>query len=268
MKLLPLVTLLALSLATLPSMTHASRTPAERDFQIVEREKSKETGKSQYYLRTLSGTERTNNSLNRLSMLSEDQRNYPTPSSGCGPTSMLNILVWYEKYGLIEPTFRDADANSYKFKLFREIDSRLTTQSGTTRSKETGVNNMDVAIVMDTMVRERSEGAIRIHTDTIEAPLKLKDLTDTMQNFRSGYLIVTPKDRKTGKLYTDHAATLIRADRSGYVTLATWGTLYRGLLKKRADGQWFIPQDPTHMELKVHGMARFIPFRPIAPEGQ
>jgi len=268
MKRHPLLTLLALCLTALPSIASASRTPVEQDFQIVEREKNQDTGKYQFYLRALRGTERSNNSLNRLSMLSENQQDYPTPSSGCGPTAMLNILVWYEKYGLIEPSFRDADANSYKFKLFREIDSRLTQQAGTARTEEGGVNNMDAAMVMDAIVRERSDNTVRIHTDTIEAPLKLKDLTDTMQNFRSGYLIVTPKERETGKLRSDHAATLIRADRSGYVTLATWGKLYRGLLRKRADGQWFIPQDPTHMELKVHGLTRFIPFRPTAPAGQ
>ena len=268
MKILPIVTLLALSLSAFSSIAIGGRTPAERDFQIVEREKSKETGEFQFYLRTLRGTERTNNSMNRLSMPSEDQGKYPTPQSGCGPTAMLNILVWYEKYGLIEPSFRDANTENYKFKLFREIDSRLTKQAGSVRTEENGVSDMDTAIVMDAIVRENSKNEVRIHTDSLEAPLKLNDLIDTMQNFRSGYLIVTPKSRNTGKLLDSHAATLIRADRSGYITLATWGELYRGLLKKRPDGQWFIPQDPTHMELKVQGMTRFIPFRPTAPEGQ
>lgn len=261
-------TVFALCLAILPGMISASPSAAMRSFQIVEREQNQATGNYQFYLRTVRGTERSNHSLNRLSMLSEDQQNYPIPSSGCGPTAMLNILVWYEKYGLIEPSFRDADSNRYKFKLFQSIDSRLTQQAETARTEDTGVNNLDVAMVMDAIVRERSEGGVRIHTDTIEAPLKLKDLIDTMQNFRSGYLIVTPKERTTGKLRRDHAATLIRADRAGYVTLATWGQLYRGLLKTRADGQWFIPQDPSHMELKVLGMMRFIPFRPTALAGQ
>jgi hypothetical protein len=123
-------------------------------------------------------------------------------------------------------------------------------------------------MVIDNMVSERSQGTIRIHTDAIPAPLKSSDLLDTMQNFRSGYLIVAPKDPNTGKLHDDHAATLIRIDRAGYVTLATWGKLYRGLLKQRADGQWFIPQDPTHMELKVKWLTRFIPFRPTTVEDQ
>jgi hypothetical protein len=262
-----LVTVLAFALTMIPSIAFAGRVLAERDFQVIERGKDDKNAQARFYYRTLRGTERTNNSLNRLSMRSEDQGNYPSPESGCGPTAMLNILIWYEKYGLIEPHFRDADPSSYKFKLFREIDSRLATQAGMVRTPERGVNSMHVAMVMDAIVRERSKDQVRIHTDSITAPLKLKDLIDSMQNFRSGYLIVTPKDRSTEKLLNAHAATLIRADRAGYVTLATWGKRYRGLLKKRADGQWFIPQDPTHMELKVHRLTRFIPFRPTAPEG-
>ncbi|CAA6676365.1 MULTISPECIES: hypothetical protein [unclassified Lentimonas] len=266
MKLLPIVTFLALSFSALPSIAIAGRAPAERDFKIVEREQNKDTGTFQFYRRTLRGTERTNNSMNRLSMLSEDQGKYPTPQSACGPTAMLNILVWYEKYGLIQPSFRDANTENYKFKLFREIDSRLSKQTGSVRTEENGVSDLDTAMVMDAIVRENSKNEVRIHTDIIKAPLKLNDLIDTMQNFRSGYLIVTPKSHSTGKMLNDHAATLIRADRSGYITLATWGQLYRGLLKKRPDGQWFIPQDPTHMELKVQAMMRFIPFRPTTPE--
>lgn len=268
MKVLASITSLTLILLSMSSIALGVRQPAERDFQVIERGTDKKSGKTVFYLHKKRGTERTNNSLNRLSILSEDQRDYPSPESGCGPTAMLNILVWYEKYGLIEPRYRDADPKHYKFKLFREIDRRLNRQAGQLRTEETGVSNLDAAMVMDAMVRERSKGIVRIHTDAIAAPLKLIDMLDTMQNFRSGYLIVAPKDRNTGKMLNDHAATVIRADRAGYITLATWGVLYRGLLKQRADGQWFIPQNPEHMELKVHGLTRFIPFRPTAAVDQ
>jgi len=268
MQLLASITRLTLILLSTSSISLGVRQPAERDFQVIERGTDKESGKTIFYLYKTRGTERTNNSLNRLSMLSEDQRDYPSPESGCGPTAMLNILVWYEKYGLIEPRYRDVDPKHYKFKLFREIDTRLNLQAGQLRTEESGVNNMDAAMVMDAMVRERSKGTMRIHTDTIRAPLKLIDMLETMQNFRSGYLIVAPKDRSTGKMLDDHAAAVIRADRAGYITLATWGKLYRGLLKTRGGEQWFIPQNPEHMELKIHGLTRFIPFRPTAPEDQ
>lgn len=259
---------LALALILTHSIAIGGKTTVERNFQVVERGIHKESGQMMFYLRTLRGTERTNNSLNRLSILSENQHDYPDPESGCAPTAMLNILIWYEKYGLIKPYSREADLERYKFKLFQDIDRQLTRQSGMIRTEENGVNNMDAAMVMDAIVRERSEGAVRIHTDAVTAPLKLSDFLDSMQNFRSGYLIVAPKDRDTGELLNDHAVVVIRADRAGYITLATWGQLYRGLLKTRPDGQWFIPQDPAHMELKVHGLTRFIPFRPITPAGR
>ena len=218
--------------------------------------------KTVYFLRTLNGIECTNNPLNRLSLLSEDQWNYPNPESGCGPVAMLNLLVWYEKYGLINPLYRDANPTKYKFKLFQEIDRRLTKQAGAVRTQEHGVKNLDIAIVMDSIVSECSKGAVRIHTDAISAPLKLNDFLESMQNFRSGYLIVRPENPQTGKLSNDHATVIIRADRAGNITLATWGQYYHGLLKMKNGEQWFIPQDPSHMKLKIIALIRFIPFKP------
>jgi len=236
--------------------------PVEREFQVIEHARHTASAEKAFYLRTIRGIECTNNSLNRLSMRSENQKSYPTPESGCGPTTMLNILIWYEKYGLIQPSNREADPARYKSKLFQKIDQRLTQQSGVRRTATTGVNHIDTAIVMDSIIRERSGDTMRIHTDTIIAPLKLSDFLETMPHFRSGYVIVTYEDPNTGQLLNNHAATVIRADRAGYITLATWGQVYRGRLSTRGDGQWFIPQDPIHFELKVRGLTRFIPFRP------
>ena len=123
-------------------------------------------------------------------------------------------------------------------------------------------------MIMDEMIQKHSNGTLRIDAAYTPAPLKLKNFLSIMPNFRSGYLIVEPKDKKTGKLRNAHAATVIRADRSGYITLSTWGEVYRGLLRKRPDGQWFVPQNPEHLELKVTGMMRFIPFEPAAPAGR
>ena len=244
------------------SITVAGRLSSEvNDFQIIKSEKSGIS--TRYFLQTVKGTERMNSGLNRLSMLSEDQSNYPIPESACGPTAMLNILIWYEIFGLIPLLYRDADPLHYKLKLFNEIDRRLTQQSGTIRTEDAGVKNLDTAIVMDSIVNTRTSGTLRIHTDVIDAPLILVDFLETTKNFRAGYLVVTPKDLNTGKLLNDHAVVVIRTDRAGYITLATWGQRYHGLLKKRADGQWFIPQNPKHMELKIKGLTRFIPFKPI-----
>lgn len=238
------------------------------DFQIIERDPEAISDATRYFGRLTVGTERKNNSLNRLTILAEDQLDYPIPQSGCGPTAMLNILVWYEKYGLIESFNRQSDPAKYKIQLFKEIDRRITEKSGIARTDTKGTNTMDAAIVMDDIVKLRSGGQTRVHSDYTKAPLKLKDFLGAMPNFRAGYLIVEPKDAQTGKLRNAHAATLIRADRAGYVTLSTWGKVYRGLLRTRSDGQWFVPQDPEHLELKIVGMMRFIPFRPTAPAGR
>ena len=230
-------------------------------FQVVKSEKN--GANSNYSLHTLKGSERMNYGFNRLSMLSENQAHYPTPESGCGPTAMLNILIWYEKFGLIPPLYRDANPLDYKSKLFNEIDRRLVEQSGTTRTQNLGVKNLDTAIVMDLIVSQRTKGTVRIHTDFIKAPLKLGDFFETTKNFRSGYLIVKPKDLETDQFLDDHVAAIVHADRTGYITLATWGNYYRGRLQKRYDGQWFVSQDAVQIELKVKALTRFIPFRPI-----
>ena len=249
---------LAITAAT--ALGQAAR--SARAFQLVQAEPQSASGPTRFVLKTIHGTERSNNSLNRLSMVSANQRDYPTPESGCGPTAMLNILVWYEKYGLINPFNRHANLASYQCTLFNEIDRRLTEQAGGSRTAERGVNTAGVAIVMDRILQERSQGQLRMHTEYIPAPLQLADFLATMPNFRSGYVTVLPKDPVSGKLLRHHATTVILADRAGYITLATWGELYRGLLKTRPDGQWFIPQDPKQLELKLTGLTRFIPFTP------
>ncbi len=232
-------------------------------FSIVYQSYDSRTRQIEYYLQPIPGKERINNSLNRLSMISENQQNYPQPESGCGPTAMLNILVWYQKFGLIQPFTRESNPTSYKQKLFREIDRRLTKEAGHPRTENIGSASGHIAIVMDEMVRDQSNGQLRIQTQHIDPPLQLKDLLDTMPNFRAGYLMVTPKNPKTGEIMQNHAVTLIRADRAGYITLGTWGQIYRGILRKRSDGQWFIPQDPNQYELKIIGMIRFTPFEPV-----
>jgi len=229
-------------------------------FQVLA--KSPDGGKLTF--QRLLGDERKNHAENRLSMISESQQDYPDPESGCGPIALLNTLVWYEKYGLIQPLFREADPERYKQRLFAEIDRRLLRFSGIPREERQGSRNIDIAQVLDEIVQTQSDGELRVHTDYFEAPIRLQDLLDTMPNFRAGYVLGHPKDPKTGEMQVLHAMTLIRADRAGYVTLATWGEKYRGLLRMRDGQQWFIPQQAHQAEIQLVGMQRFIPFKPKA----
>ncbi|MGJ8649084.1 MAG: hypothetical protein ACSHX4_01880 [Opitutaceae bacterium] len=237
----------------------------QHNFKVIERKADATNGEVGYYYRHIYGTERTNNALNRLSILSEDQSIYPIPESGCGPTAMLNILIWYEKFGLIRPFSREANSASYKQIFFKEIDRRLLELTGEARTEDRGSSNLASAMVMDEFVRELSDDALRLHAEAVEPPYQLKTFLDLVPNFRTAYLVVRSKNPETGEMSpVTHAATFIRADRSGYITLGTWGEVYRGLLKKRGSDQWFIPQNPEHKELKLLGMLQFIPFEPAA----
>ena len=123
-------------------------------------------------------------------------------------------------------------------------------------------------VVMDELVNQQSSGRLRIHANYYAAPLKLKDLLDSMPNFRAGYVVGQPIDRETGELMSSHGMPLIRVDRAGYITLASWGEKYRGLLRKRNGKQVFVPQNPDHFEIQIIGFYRFIPFEPTSPEGR
>lgn len=236
----------------------------QQNFKVIERKTDTTTGEVGYYYRHIYGTERTNNALNRLSILSEDQSIYPVPESGCGPTAMLNILIWYEKFGLIRPYSREADSPRYKQQFFKEIDRRLLELTGEARTEDRGASDLASAVVMDAFVRELSDGVLRLHAETMQPPYELKTFLDLVPNFRTAYLVVQAKNRETGAMSPiNHAVTFIRADRSGYITVGTWGEVYRGLLKMRGSDQWFIPQNPEHQELKLLGMIQFIPFEPI-----
>ncbi|MEM7791292.1 MAG: hypothetical protein AAF546_07815, partial [Verrucomicrobiota bacterium] len=235
------------------------------EFQLINRKFDQVTGKYQYFSEKIIGSEIPNNSLNRLNILSEDQFKYPDPLSGCGPTSMLNILIWYEKYGLIESMNRDSDTERYKQNLFREIDQRLNQQAGIPRAEMNGTNNYDAAMVMDALIKERSNGKLRLHTDFVDMPIELSDFLETMPNYRAGYLVVFPKNPETGTMMDAHAVTLIRVDRAGYISIGSWGLIFRGLLKKVGDQQWLIAEENENgnqVEFLVAGMMRFIPFQP------
>lgn len=233
---------------------------AVQSFRVIER---RVVGEETFYLSlVMKGVELYNNSSHRLGIHSENQNNYPIPKSGCGPTSMLSLLIWYENYGIIKSLYRDTDLRNYKLNLFREIDNHLVVQAGVSRTENIGVRNLDIAVTMDFMFEVRSKGDVRIHAETKTEPLKLEDFLRTALNFRSGLLIVRPKNPQTGELMAHHAVVIIDADKEGHITLGTWGQRYHGLLEERPDGQWFVPQDPNHLKLKVKELILFIPFQP------
>jgi hypothetical protein len=251
--------LLCLLTALAPSAQGQSQL-RNHDFQVL----LPSHNKDEITFQTIRGNERTNNSLNRLAIISESQLDYPAPESACGPIALLNTLIWYETYGLIQAISPEADPVLYRRSYFDEIDRRIMGYAGSARDERNGSRNVDIALVLDAIVHQQSGGQLRMHTDYYEAPLRLQDLLQTMPNFRVGYVLGYPIDPISGQKQQLHAMTLIRADRAGYVTLATWGEKYRGLLRMRGQEQWFIPEAPHSVEIQVIGLIRFIPFTPLS----
>lgn len=241
------------------SIQNTARADQIEEFHILK------AGEKQFYLDPIKGIEIENNSLNRLSLLSENQGYYPAPESACGPIVLLNILIWYQKFGLVEFKNRHADHTIYKRLLFEEIDKRLQKTSGFNRELVNGTTLGHAAMVLDEMVQEGSQNKLRISTELLDAPLHLKNLLKSMPHFRSTYLRTQVVDQETKKLSPiHHAVTLVRVDRSGYITIANWGEHIRGTLRQRPDGQYFVPSNSKYHTLKINGMARFTPFTPVA----
>jgi len=262
MKLTAPIRVVLLLLPLFPATTEAQSLLTNEPFKVPKY--ITENGERRLVAERIYGNEHPNNSLNRLSMISENQYRYPHPESGCGPIAMLNILTWYETYGLIEPIFRESDFAKKNLRMFKEIDRRLVQLSGIDRETLGGTDTKHIMITMDEIVRQQSDDRLRIHTDYYKAPIQLKDLIDTMPNFRSGFIVGHPIDKKTGELRRLHGMALIRADRAGYITLANMGRKQRGLLKTRDGKQIFIPQNPDLHEIQIVSFYRFIPFQPTA----
>ncbi len=236
------------------------------DFKVVV--KRQIDGENRYYHELISGMERTNSGLNRSGLRSENQLDYPLPESGCGPTALLNILIWYEKYGLVEANNRNADPRAYKQELFRAIDSYILGIAQESREFTQGTNSAEIGMALDQLVQAGSKQELRIHTDFVKPPLKTTDFLEINKQFRAGYLVVKPKGN--GKFIVpenqDHAVTVLRCDHAGNITLGTWGQIYRGRLQMRGEEQWFIPSNPEQLELKIKQMIQFIPFKPITTD--
>ena len=257
---LRLGTILCTAFCTLLSVSTADEIS---EFKVVV--KRVEEGEIRYYHELLSGTERTNNGLNRSGLGSENQLDYPQPESGCGPTALLNILIWYEKYGLVDAKSREANPQRYKQQLFNTIDQQIVKVAETDRTTQKGTTSVQIGAALDELVQSGSANQLRMHTDFVDAPLKTSDFLNITKQFRAGYLVVEPKGNGRFVVPGDqaHAVTVLRCDRAGNITLGTWGQLYRGRLKMRGIEQWFIPSNPEQLELKIEKMIQFIPFKPL-----
>ncbi|MGB0744367.1 MAG: hypothetical protein ACPGSB_07555, partial [Opitutales bacterium] len=201
----------------------------------------------------------------RRYFISENQADYPEPESGCGPTALLNLYIWYTKFGLLEESIKHADFETYKQLKFKEIDRKLLDIQRISRSELGGTNTLAAIVAMDELIQKYSKNKnTRLHFEIKKPPLSHKDFIGISRNYRAGILSVHPKDKRTGKLEGNHAVLCIRSDTSGRITVANWGTYSHGRLVNRPDGQWFVPGNPDEHEMRINNLAVLVPFTPYA----
>ena len=198
----------------------------------------------------------------RRHFISENQADYPEPESGCGPTALLNLYIWYSKFGLLDESIRHADSQRYKELKFEQIDRRILDIQKESRTKRGGTNTLASIVAIDALVQEYGRRPTRLHFEIKKPPLSAKDFVELSRNYRAGILSVRPRHPATGELMSQHAVLCIRGDSSGMITLANWGEFVHGRLANRDDGQWFIPRNGSRKELKIKNLTTLIPFTP------
>jgi hypothetical protein len=98
----------------------------------------------------------------RRYFLSENQNDYPEPASGCGPTALLNLYIWYSKFGLIQESIRHANPTTYKRLKFQEIDRKLLNIQRASRSQNGGTNTLAAIVAIDELVQESTRNSTRL----------------------------------------------------------------------------------------------------------
>jgi hypothetical protein len=232
-------------------------------FYAVKREWNTEKKKYEFYRKGMQGTEIPMRGDARRHFISENQSDYPEPKSGCGPTALLNLFVWYTKFGLLKESITHSNPETYKQLKFKQIDRILLDIQRQSRTRIGGTNTLAGIVAMDELVQQYSTRTnTRLHFEIKRPPLHQQDFTELSRNYRAGILSVRPKDKQSGELLDNHAVLCIQGDRSGMITLANWGEFSHGRIVTRPDGQWFLPSNPDQYELRINNLTTLIPFIP------
>ncbi|WPJ94281.1 hypothetical protein SH580_12630 [Coraliomargarita algicola] len=237
---------------------------AQGDYPFYVAEKKWDNRKQSYnfYRVGMQGSERVIRHDVRRYFISENQSDYPEPEGGCGPTALLNLYIWYSKFGLIHESVKHSDPYTYKQLKFKQIDQIINRIQGNSRSRADGTNLVEQVVAIDELGRKASNDKTRIHFEYKQPPLNRHDFLNLTRNYRAGILTVRPKDPMTGRLMNYHAVLVIRGDTSGKITIANWGKFSHGRIVNRQGKQWFVPDDATQYEMQVERLTTLIPFTP------
>ncbi len=231
-------------------------------YYVAEKRWNSKTKQYDFYRKGMHGSESVLKIEARRYFISEDQGNYPEPQSGCGPTALLNLYIWYTKFGLLHESIKHSDPTRYKQLKFSQIDRKLLSIQRESRTRHGGTNTLSAIVAMDELVQQYAKHPTRLHFEIKAPPLRYTDFRDLSRNYRVGILSVRPKDPKTGRLMGNHAVLCIRGDNAGMITIANWGKFSHGFLQERDDGQWFVPKNASEHEMRINSLTTLIPFQP------
>ncbi|MGZ0707926.1 hypothetical protein ACWPKO_06275 [Coraliomargarita sp. W4R53] len=244
--------------------TRFAQSQGDYPFYVAEKKWDNRKQAYNFYRVGMQGNERVIRHDVRRYFISENQSDYPEPEGGCGPTALLNLYVWYSKFGLIHESVKHSNPFAYKQLKFKQIDRIINQIQGRTRSRADGTNVVEQVLAIDELVRKASDDKTRIHFEYKQPPLTRKDFLNLTRNYRAGILSVRPKDPETGQLMGYHAVLVIRGDTSGKISIANWGKFSHGRLVDRKGTQWFVPDDSTQYEMQIEQLTTLIPFTPTS----
>ncbi|MFQ3243053.1 MAG: hypothetical protein ACI9JZ_002762 [Lentimonas sp.] len=244
--------------------TKFKQAPGEFPFYVVEKVWNAKDRSYDFLRKGMQGSESVLRQDARRYFISENQSDYREPESGCGPTALLNLYVWYTKFGLLKESIKYADPIRYKRGKFNEIDRAILSVLRESRNSHGGTNVLEQIVALDQVVQANGRDPLRLHFEIKRPPLVMNDFLTLSRNYRAGLMSVRPKDPMTGQLMGNHAVLVIRGDTSGKISIANWGGFSHGRLVKKKDGQWFIPDDRSQHELRINALTTLIPFVPKA----
>lgn len=193
-----------------------------------------------------------------------NQRDFPEPESGCGPTAVLNWMLWMQDQHLLGTPRETHGLEARALAGFQRIEEEIRRLRGTEAGgSRGGSNEFEIISAMDRLAYQLSSGDVRMAYRRFHAPLKMAEVLEFTTGYRSGILIGrVVEDRATGQLGEYHALNLVAGDRSGYLMVNNWGERVYGALRTEPDGQYFYASTADHPPIKVERALCFVPFRP------
>ena len=232
-------------------------------YQLLEASECADSGSVRYRSRGAFGTEIVNRyGDSRRYVPSEDQRHYPEAESGCGPAAILNWILWYQDFHVLQPPEARMGRDEQRWRSYVRIEEEIFRLRGGNVSHLRGsTTHLEIISAFDRTVNLMSAGNLRLHFEIFPAPVNVEQLVRFTTGFRAAILIVEPINPRTGEAGGLHAVSAAAGDRAGYIMVSNWGGKLHGPLRIEGGEQYFYPNDEGEWPLRIHRLITFIPIQ-------